>query len=150
MARYRKPDSKKKVAGTFRPDRAKRPTQADGMTVAPSPPEHLTSLAQTEWDRLAPLICEQRTMTQADLRGFELLCETLGTAQLAQDAIARDGLTLGVQGKVRAHPATKILEAARSQATRLLIEFGLTPRSRAHVEPTSDAGDDKNPFAGLG
>lgn len=147
MARYRVPDTRKKLSGSFRADRATRRSHGDGLASAPPAPEHLTERARTEWDRLAPLIWEQQTLTASDLRGLELLCETLGTAQQAQETIATAGLTIaGDGGRIRAHPAIKILEAARSQATRLLIEYGLTPRARSHVEPAMPATPD-NPFA---
>jgi P27 family predicted phage terminase small subunit len=150
MARYRKPDTAKKVAGTFRPDRAKRRPKTKGLAVVPVPPGHLTDSARAEWLKLAPLVTEQRTLAPADLRGFEMLCETLATVTQAQTVIATDGLTIGKEGgTVRAHPAVKIMEAARGQATRLLIEYGLTPRARGHVEPASEATPN-NPFAEIG
>jgi P27 family predicted phage terminase small subunit len=148
MPRYRKTDADKKVAGTFRPDRAKRPPVIQGMSAIPAAPEHLTTLARNEWAGLAPVLAALRTVAPADLRALEMLCETLGTAQQAQAVIATGGLTIGSvrSGKIRPHPAVKILESSRAQAVRLLIEFGLTPRARGHVEPAADASPD-NPFA---
>ena len=151
MPRYRKPEAKKQLAGTYRRDRAKRRPKINGMTTVPPPPEHLTAQARSEWHRLAPRICEQRTMAAADLAGFEMLCEVLSTITQAQTQIARDGLTIGSVrgGKCRTHPAVKILESSRAQATRLLIEYGLTPRAREHVQPAADPTPD-NAFARLG
>jgi P27 family predicted phage terminase small subunit len=149
MPRYRTSDASKRLAGTYRSDRAKRRPSVNGLVTVPAAPDHLTELARKEWHRLAPLVAEQRTLTQADLRGFELLCDTLASAAQAQEVIAREGMTItGDGGKIRAHPAVKILEAARAQATRLLIEYGLTPRARGHVEPAADTTP-HNPFADL-
>lgn len=149
MPNYKKAVARKKTAGTYRPDRAKRRPKAKGMAVVPLAPEHLTDGARTEWLRLAPRVCEQRTLTQADLRGFEMLCETLSTTTQAQSLISKDGLTVGEIGKLRAHPALKTLEAARAAATRLLIEYGLTPRARGHVEPAAENAPAGNPFKDL-
>jgi P27 family predicted phage terminase small subunit len=148
VPRYRKPDATKKLSGSYRKDRAKRPPKIRGMSSIPPPPEYLTTLARSEWLRLAPQLAALRTVAPADLRGLEMLCETLATGQQAQAVIATAGLTIGSakSGKIRAHPAIKIMETARAQATRLLIEFGLTPRARGHVEPAADTTPD-NAFA---
>lgn len=148
MPNYRKNTQRKRTAGTFRPDRAKRRANVESVSSVPTPPEHLGELAGEEWRQLAPVVCKQRTLTHADLRGFEMLCETLATARQAQAVIEKKGLTINANGSTRAHPAIKILEAARAQATRLLVEYGLTPRARGHVEPASDTTPD-NPFARL-
>jgi len=149
MSQFKVPESRKRVTGTYRPDRAKRRPGLDGLTAAPAAPEYLTAAAKAEWDRLAPLIAGMRTLTAADAPALELLSQTLATAAQAQAEVERDGLTVAsVNGGMRAHPAVKILEQARAQATRLLIEFGLTPRARGHVEPVGDASP-TNRFAGL-
>jgi P27 family predicted phage terminase small subunit len=148
MPRYRKPDTAKKLAGTFRRDRAKRRPKVSNLATVPQPPAHLTALARAEWHRIAPVICAQKTLAATDLRSLELLAEVLATGTLAQQTLARDGLTLRDGGKVRSHPCVKILEGVRAQAIRLLIEFGCTPRARGHVEPASDATPN-NPFAEL-
>jgi P27 family predicted phage terminase small subunit len=125
-----------------------RSPKAAGVLSVPLAPSHLTELAKVEWRRLAPLIHAQRTLAAADLRGFELLCETLATGAMAQAAIAAEGLTVVTPMGARAHPAVKILEAARAGATRLLIEFGLTPRAREHVCAAPDDAPG-NAFADL-
>ncbi|HJS89381.1 MAG TPA: phage terminase small subunit P27 family [Steroidobacteraceae bacterium] len=148
MPNYRKTDRAKRTAGTFRQDRTARKSRSRRVVTIPDPPAHLTELARPEWLRLAPPICAQRTLAETDLRSLELLCEVLGTANQAQATLAKEGLTIRSGDSVRAHPAVKILEGARAQATRLLIEFGCTPRARGHVEPAADA-DPANPFAEL-
>ncbi|MGO9717262.1 MAG: phage terminase small subunit P27 family [Steroidobacteraceae bacterium] len=150
MPNYKKTERRKKLAGTLRADRTKRRPKARGMSTIPAPPEHLTARARAEWLYFAPSLAALRTVAAADLRGLEMLCETLATAQQAQAVIASAGLTIGSarSGKIRAHPAIKIMETARAQATRLLIEFGLTPRARSHVEPAADTTPD-NAFARL-
>lgn len=149
MPNYRKPDARKRVAGTFRKDRSKAKPPAKSVIRIPEPPEHLSEAARAEWRALAPRVCELRIMTSADLRGFQMLCETLATASAAQAAIDRDGVAIGEGGKVKSHPSLKTLEAARAGATRLLIEFGLTPRARGHVEPAGEAPSN-NPFLEIG
>jgi P27 family predicted phage terminase small subunit len=146
MPNYRKPESKKRVSGTFRRDRAKKAPSGEALASVPPAPDHLSPVARKEWQRLAPHLVKQGTMARADLRAFELLSEVLATSAQAQAVIAEQGLTIGTDGSVRAHPAIKILEQARAQAIRLLGEFGLTPRARGHVEPAPPPAA-KNPFS---
>lgn len=148
LPNYRVPDAKKALKGTLQPSRSKRPVPAKPIGTVPKAPAGLSARARAEWQRLAPLAIEKRTMAESDLRAFQLLVDVLATVSEAQEAIGREGLTIRSGDTVRAHPAIKILEAARGQATRLLCEFGLTPRSRGHVEPTAEPQAD-NPFAGI-
>lgn len=150
MPNYKRSAARKRLAGTYRGDRAKPPVKGNGVAEAPEPPEHLSEQAQAEWRRLAPIVAAQNTLTQADLRGFEILCDTLAAIVEAQKVIAAEGLTIvTARGGVRSHPAIKTLESARAHAIRMLNDYGLTPRARNHVEPTNDP-DPKNPFAELG
>jgi P27 family predicted phage terminase small subunit len=148
MPNYRKPEAAKRRSGTYRPGRAMRSPKAAAALSVPLAPGYMTELGKVEWRRLAPLIHAQRTLAAADLRAFELLCETLATGAMAQAAIAAGGLTVVTPMGARAHPAVKIMEAARAGATRLLIEFGLTPRAREHVSAAPDEAPG-NAFAEL-
>jgi P27 family predicted phage terminase small subunit len=148
MPNYRKPEAAKRRSGTYRPGRATRTAKAVAVLSVPPARPHLTDLAKAEYRWLAPLMYAQNTMAAPDLRGFEMLCETLATATMAQAAIAAEGLTVITPTGARAHPAIKILEAARAGATRLLIEYGLTPRAREHVSAAPDEAPG-NAFADL-
>ena len=108
----------------------------------PGPPASLSEGAETEWRRLAPVAQRLGTLTQADLRAFELLCETLATEKVAQLAIAAEGMATATgEGGLKPHPAVRIMETARNQAARLLDAFGLTPKGRATVERAPSAAD---------
>jgi P27 family predicted phage terminase small subunit len=138
--RYRTPDGRKKVAGTFRPDRSKRQPKADRLKTVPPAPKHLTELARRQWSQIAPLIAEQRTLSPADLPALEQFSCTLATVAQAQAVVEAEGMTIRLDnGAVRCHPAVKILETARAQALRWCVEFGITPRARGHVEPVADS-----------
>jgi P27 family predicted phage terminase small subunit len=147
MPHYRNPDSKKRVSGTFRPDRAKKKPEAEALGRVPPAPAHLSPLAREKWQKLAAHIVRNRTLSQGDLAALELLVTALAMASQAQTALDEQGIVIGASdGAMRPHPAIKILEQARAQATRLLTEFGMTPRSRQHVEaaPPPPAA---NPFS---
>ena len=149
MPRYRTTESRAKLRGTFRPGRAKRSPKVERVAAVPPPPEGMSEAASREWNRLAPLICATRTLTAADGPALELLSNTLATAAEAQGVVEREGLTVTGASGIRPHPCVKIFEQARVQATRLLCEFGLTPRARGHVEPVGEPAKG-NPFAEIG
>src|SRR5216110_91905 len=67
----------KNLRGTVRNDRTPKPTALDRLRTAPQAPAHLSERARIEWKALAPVCCEMGTLTNADLRALELLCECL-------------------------------------------------------------------------
>src|SRR5918997_6578414 len=113
---------------------------------APEPPAHLSARAAAEWRRLAPVAAELGSLTEADLRGFELLAETLATEAEARAAVEREGHAVPTAGGGRKpHPAVRVMETARAQAARLLAEFGLTPKGRRGLDPPP-RGDEESDF----
>jgi P27 family predicted phage terminase small subunit len=135
MPAHKKSVALKLLRGTERPDRRPKRDFSARLTRAPSPPSHLSELAAAEWRRLAPVSVSLGTLTAADMRGFELLCETLASETAARAALAREGVTVRtVGGGLKPHPSVRVLETARAQAARLLDSFGLTPRGRQSLD----------------
>ncbi|WP_232429876.1 phage terminase small subunit P27 family [Burkholderia ubonensis] len=117
---------------------------ADQLTVAPPPPDGMSSRAAAEWDRVAPLVVSLGLLNASDLRALELLAETLATEAQLRETLDREGLTIATgTGGSKAHPA---LSDARAQAARLLDAFGLSPRGRQAIDapPPLPA---ENPYA---
>jgi P27 family predicted phage terminase small subunit len=140
MARPRTSTATKSIKGTTRPGRETKGTIAEALSEVPQPPAHLGASATAEWNRLAPVLVSLGVLSQADLRCLELLCETLATATDAAALVREEGMTIITStGGIRTHPAVKVMEAARAQATRLLESFGLTPRARNYVGPAQPA-----------
>ena len=79
MANRPKRTDLKVVGGTDRPHRRRGKVKAPRLKRSPAPPLYLSPEAKREWSRLAPRAHQLGTLTAADLRGFELLCETLAT-----------------------------------------------------------------------
>ncbi|MGC1412833.1 MAG: P27 family phage terminase small subunit [Acetobacteraceae bacterium] len=149
MPRQRKPQGVKELAANDRPDR-RVSVPAGRLDVAPDPPANLSKSAATEWRELAPQAVWLGTLAGSDLRAFALLCETLATEGAARAILAVQGMTVRAgDGGCKSHPASRTLEAARSQAARLLAEFGLTPRGRAALdtEPMGSAARRGAPVA---
>ena len=99
------------------------------------PPDTLSAGARKEWLALMPVSVELQTITRADLRAFEQLCEVLNTVSQLQALVKAEGhLIDAANGGKKANPAVRSLETARNQALRLLEQFGLTPKSRNYIE----------------
>ena len=61
------------------------------LTAPPEPPPLLSERAAAEWRRLAPVAVAPRTLSEPDLRGFELLVQTLATEAEAPAVIEAGG-----------------------------------------------------------
>ena len=123
------------------PREARDPTAR--LDQAPDPPSHLGERAAAEWRRLAPVAAALGTLTEADLRGFELLCETLATEAEARAVIQAEGCaTTTAGGGAKSRPEVRVMETARAQAARLLAEFGLMPKGRRGLDPPPRGDDD--------
>jgi P27 family predicted phage terminase small subunit len=134
MSRRLSPDAKA-MRGTIRPDREHAPSALIRLERAPPAPQYLSDRARLEWEPLAAVCCELGCLTDADLRALALLAECLATEHQLREVLQREGMCIAGSGQTRkSHPATKMLESARSQAMRLLECFGLTPRSRLGID----------------
>jgi P27 family predicted phage terminase small subunit len=146
MPNARKSNAKKHFLGTVRDDRAAR-LAGEQLQKSPPPPDHLSVGAAIQWKRVAPTIHALGTLRLADLTALELLCSTLSTAADAAAVVEREGMTISTDsGGVKTHPAVKLLEVARAQAQRLLVEFGLSPRSRGSVDTAPAPGESRRPW----
>ena len=136
----------KALAGTSRPSRAKAAT-IDRLSSVPAAPSHLSPDARREWDRLAPQAVVVG-IAAADLRAFELLCETLAQADQLAKIVRDEGVTIMSAGAIKAHPALAAGAQARKDASAMLGRFGLDPKGRTALPPPP-AAQRHNPFTAL-
>ncbi len=122
---------------------------------APEAPAHLSARAAAEWRGLAPVAVALGTLTEADLRGFELLAETLATEAAARAVVEAEGCAVPTtSGGRKPRPEVRVMETARVHAARLLAEFGLTPKGRRgldlpHPRVAAGSEDDDDFFRAL-
>lgn len=84
-------------------------------------PEWLQGLALAHWNEFAPVLSAAGLLTQGDRAAFAQLCDDYATI--------RNGL--GDRDK------------ARDRYRRMLVEFGLTPSSRARIKITVEPPRDR-------
>lgn len=118
----------------------------------PGPPAWLTADARAEWDRVLPILLnERRTLTIADLASFAHYCTAVGQVAESARIIEREGLTFTGSSGPKRHPAVAIRSDGMTQARQIAAELGLTPASRGRPAIRGGAQEDGyGLFAGLG
>lgn len=94
------------------------PRMPPGSLVAP---EWLSGLGLAHWNELAPVLSAAGLLTQGDRAALAQLCDDYAT--------------------IRKGPGDR--DKARDRYRRMLVEFGLTPSSRARIKTTVVPPKDK-------
>ena len=137
MARRRKSDSEKKLAGTF----DKRHSDEDSparLNERFDPPRELSENAQRYWDEIQGILESREQLDKNVSHSLMLLCQTLDNADRLRDEIDKHGFVFECfdkngNEKLQANPACKLLLDTVNKARALLLEFGLTDASRSKV-----------------
>ncbi|HFD40867.1 MAG TPA: phage terminase small subunit P27 family [Anaerolineae bacterium] len=130
-----KPTVLKKLAG----NPGKRPLnegepQFPRFKRAPSPPEHLSEEAKTEWRRVVRMLMDAGLFTAADRAALALYCEAWGRWVEAQRMVAKSGQVITTQsGNLIQNPYLGVANRAWEDLRKILAEFGLTPSSRSRL-----------------
>jgi P27 family predicted phage terminase small subunit len=98
----------------------KKPTP-EPQPAIPAPP-HLSERARALWDAVVP----RRLKAPQTLALLRVALEALDRADLAAEAIARDGMTTSKEGGIpHAHPLLKVEKDARAQFASIWKELNL-------------------------
>lgn len=149
MARGRKPQPTK--LRLIKGNPGKRPipeNEPQPEAVAPEPPDHLSTEAREEWDRLAPALAGLGLLTAHDMATFGAYCQAYGRWRQAEKAMK--GLEPVVKtgnGSLMQHPMVGIANRAAADVVKYAAEFGLTPSARARIGV--DLSKKKDEWAGL-
>lgn len=85
-----------------------------------------------------------------DSAAIQLIGQTYHNYIEATETLAREGMyqTIDTQAgsSLKAHPAVKVQLDSQVQLTRLLIEFGLTPKSRGELKKEEEKKPDQSPL----
>jgi len=100
-------------------------------------PSNITDKAKRFMKELLIVLEDKNIHTTLDKTAISLLAHTYDNYIKATEMLEHDGLTLynytSAGKNMKAHPAVKIQLDAQIQLTKLLIEFGLTPKSRRDI-----------------
>jgi P27 family predicted phage terminase small subunit len=111
-----------------------------------TPPDWLQEDARLEWADKAPMLQRLGLLTEADLDAFCLYCQTFARWKAAEKKLLEFGMVVkstSHNGFPIVSPYLQIANKAQQQATKMLIEFGLTPSSRSRVTVVKPSRVDK-------
>jgi P27 family predicted phage terminase small subunit len=98
-------------------------------------PEHLDARAREEWERIAPRLAALGLLSGLDRAALAAYCVAWSRWVAAEAEIAAaDRLTVPTaRGTLKPHPCLGVARLAMRDMRDFLVEFGLTPSSRARV-----------------
>lgn len=135
MPRHAKPTNLKVLEGA-QPCRINR-DEPDPPKGAGECPDHLGVVGMDAWHRVTLRLEDMGVMTRADAEAVALYASTYEQWDEARRQVADEGLTYETPlGLMKPHPLLPTLKECRSQMSRLLAQFGMTPSSRSslHVQ----------------
>jgi P27 family predicted phage terminase small subunit len=159
--RPRKPTALKEAQGTARPDRA-NPLEPQYAIETPEKPAHVHARihASAEWDRIVPILLEQRVLSpayRAALEGYclsyadvvdgEILKGSAGFAPFVSEAFVDS--TGQEHAKLKPHPVVKMVDDAKKELRQWAGQLGLTPTTVAKVKTQPHATHTVSPLARL-
>jgi P27 family predicted phage terminase small subunit len=126
----------------------KRPINAAEPKPSPLPaglaaPTWLDPDAAAEWNRVAPMLGRLGVLTETDADALAAYCEAFTTWKQATQRLRQFGMVVkrtkaGLELPVIS-PYVKIAHHAMAQMRAFLVEFGMTPSSRARIHTAAPA-----------
>jgi len=124
-----------------RPINAREPTPTTLADL--EPPAWLDASAQAEWSRLAPMLGRLGVLTETDADALAAYCEAFTTWKQATARLRQFGMVVKrskADGDLPViSPYVKIAHHAMQQMRAFLVEFGMTPSSRARIHTAAPA-----------
>ena len=108
----------------------------------PECPSHLDKVAHAEWNRLVPELTRLGLLTSVDRAALAAYCSAYSRWVQAEKMVAKFGTVIESpkSGYPVQNPHVSVANTALDHMRKFLIEFGMTPASRARlqVEPPTD------------
>lgn len=130
----------------------RRPLPADEPKLEPcfpDPPNHLSEAARKHWGEVGGMLHEAGILTAVDADALAAYCELHARWVEANEKIREYGLVIkSPSGAPVQSPYFKISAITFDAMKAMLVEFGMTPSSRARVKSTKTK-EVENPFAAI-
>jgi len=98
-------------------------------------PPNIKGAGRREWKRIAPILTDAGLLTEMDRAQLALYCDAWGRLVEAQRQLAEFGVVLrSPKGYPIQNPHLAIANKASEQVQKSLVEFGMSPLSRARVK----------------
>ena len=130
-----KPQALKKLQGTYRKDRDGGADDALSKK-KPTCPSWLDKEAKAEWRRVVNDLFDAGLLRNVDKTALASYCQLYSTWKEASLLVQEKGLIIKTtNGNIIPSPALGIANVAQRDMMKALKEFGMTPSSRARLEP---------------
>lgn len=145
------PTALKVLKGTDQPCRVnKKDTSSPVVTKVPPPPRWFTKLGKKIYKDVTRQLAASKVLTPADLEMLVAYCQEYSTYLEImeqfntgdEDRVVTVATKAGISKQV--NPLFKIAQASLEKAKSIGVEYGLTPSSRARVNPVKE--QDEDPF----
>lgn len=134
MGRAKKPTNLRILQGN--PGRVKiNPNEPKPELCIPEPPDFLSGYALEEWHRITPILEGLGLLSDLDTMALAAYCQCYERWRKAEDGIKQDGgmTTVTDKGNVVQSPHVSIANKAMLNMHKFLVQFGMSPASRAGV-----------------
>lgn len=150
-----KPTARKKLEGTYRPDRAAK-REATPESKAPPMPTWLGKgpwgrEAAREWKRIVPLLEAVGLLAELDRASLAAYCHAYGRFWYYQGLVAKVGsVQVAKSGYRGIQPEVTEMHKALAELRKWCALFGLSPADRSRVDAASAPPEKEvNPFLEL-
>lgn len=116
-------------------------------SVDDGPPDWMTVEARQFWTEAAGRLRKSGVLTVDDLSALTVASEIYGQWLRASRTVAEQGETIEVEGssgqtRIVERPEVAVAARARMDLLRYLVEFGMTPSSRARLKVDPQTAED--------
>lgn len=140
-----KPTTLHVAQGTFNATRhADRASEPRPDVKVPSAPAMVAKndTASEEWERICRELLSLGLMTELDRGAIAAYCMSYSRWAEAEANLADESLTVATEKSVIVNPLVTVANQAMENMRKFLIEFGMTPSSRARVRGTEQPKKD--------
>ena len=118
------------------------PNEPKPAVEIPSVPDHLNEVAKLEWNRVGEKLARLGLVTELDRAALAAYCCEYARWVEAEEALKKTGTVVrSPNGYPILSPYWTVSNRALEHMKSFLIEFGLTPASRARLSVTTHAED---------
>lgn len=135
-----KPTALKVLAGN--PGKRRLPTEPELSRAIPRCPKHLDGEARREWRRVAGELYEAGLLTRVDRAALAAYCQAWARWVEAEGKVRELGAVVKTtNGGLMQNTWLGVANRALDEMRRFMVEFGMTPSSRARVKVESPEPD---------
>lgn len=132
----RGPTPKPKVINDLKGDpgnRRRKQKEPEPPKDHPQCPDHLDDIARQEWQSITEQLDRMGLLSSADTTALELFCSAYSRYRQAESMVRKFGEVIisPVNKYPMVSPYSTVMNKNLETCRRLLVEFGLTPASRA-------------------